>query len=166
MSLEPSIAKLREIAKDARSLFEVLMELAGLGKKTTAIHRRKIERLAERLDTTSREASRDRRQQEIRELEGVIRAHECTLGVPGLPHSAREAVRADLIRKKARKTRLFNQEATDFGGILTGAEVERIVELTVRAEKEVEQREFAAEFLDLTFRIADLALSLAGRLDL
>ena len=166
MNQDRPIAELRKIAEDARSLFEALMDLAGLGEKATGKQRRRIRGLAKKLDTVSLEASRTRRRKEIRKLEGVIQAHEITLDVPGLPRSAREVVRSDLIRKKARRTRLFNQGATDFGGILTLSEVERIVELTTRAEKEVERKEFAAEFLDLTFKIADLALSLAGRLDL
>ena len=76
MSQEMPVATLKEIADDARSLFEALLALAGLGKKTTKSQRRRIERLAKRLDTASRKASLERRRKEIEELGRVIRAHE------------------------------------------------------------------------------------------
>jgi hypothetical protein len=166
MSPDSPIEKLRMIAADARDLFHVLADLASLGKRATGRQRRKLERLAKSLDTVSREAARDRREKEIGALEDVVRAHQTTLEVPGLPRATRDVVRSDLIRKKARRTRLMNLEATDFGGVLTQAEVGRILEIAEKAEREVAGKEFAAELLDLTFRVADLALSLAGRFDL
>ena len=163
MSLADEVEKLRGVAGDAKALFDLLMGLAKEAKKTTEAQRKKIERLAKRLDTSSRDASRARRKAEIEQLGKVIDAHEHTLTISGLPLSVREAVRADLIVKRARHTRLQNLEATDFGGILTAAEVERIVELVQKARAEAQKKKFAAEFLGTTFKIFDTALTLAGK---
>jgi hypothetical protein len=93
----------------------------------------------------------------------VIKAYEVTLSVSGLTASTRKAIRADLTRKRARRARLRNREGTDFGGVLTAAEVKKLREVVRQANKEVKQKKLAASFLGSLLEMADLALSLAGR---
>lgn len=166
MSLETSIQTLTEIGGDIKGLFDVFTGLAAEGKETTAAQRKSFERLIGRLDTTARQASRERRDTEIAQLETVIDAHEKTLAVPGLPKSVRDALKADLIRKRSRRTRLQNLAATDFDGILTAEDVRELEELVAAAREEVAKKKFAAELLSSVMKAADLALSLAGKLAL
>lgn len=163
MSLETEVAELRKIAAEAKRLLDVLQKLAVRGGNASSGHRKRIESLVKRLDTASRSAARERRNREIRKLSGVIKAYEVTLSVSGLTASTRKAIRADLTRKRARRARLRNQEGTDFGGVLTAAEVKKLREVVRQANKEVKQKKLAASFLGSLLEMADLALSLAGR---
>lgn len=76
---------------------------------------------------------------------------------------ARQALKADLLRWRTRRARLLSRDATDFGGILRDGEVDQIVELVKRAKQEVRRKKLAAAFVNSAFRIADLALTLAGK---
>jgi hypothetical protein len=144
MSLETEVAELRKIAAEAKRLLDVLQKLAVRGGNASSGHRKRIESLVKRLDTASRSAARERRNREIRKLSGVIKAYEVTLSVSGLTASTRK-------------------EGTDFGGVLTAAEVKKLREVVRQANKEVKQKKLAASFLGSLLEMADLALSLAGR---
>jgi hypothetical protein len=161
MSFESAIKKLNNIASEAKALFD---ELIGLTSgEANENQKSKIKDLADRLNTDAAEASRERRTTEIRQLTEIINVHELTLSVPGLPSDARETIRADLIAKKTRRARLLNQAGTDFDGILTKSEVREIVKLVEKAQREVQQKKFAAEFLSTAIQIGDMAVSLAGK---
>jgi hypothetical protein len=164
MSLEGTIQKLKGISDEAKELFEVLRDLAKQQKDVTAKQKDKIKKLVDRLDKTSREAARERRRAEIQRLTEVIEAHDLSLTVPGLSSAAREAIRADRVAKLARRARLRAQEGTDFGGILTAREAGKIVDVAEKARKEVRTKKRAAAFLESTVKIADLALTIAGKL--
>lgn len=164
MSLDGVIKKLKDIADEAKQLFELLKNLAEQQENATAGQKDKIKQLADKLDTASREAARERRRAEIQQLTEVIEAHELTLTVPGLSSSAREAIRADRFAKLARRARLRAQEGTDFGAILTSREVEKIVDLVKKARREVRTKQRAAAFLESAVKIADVALTIAGKL--
>jgi hypothetical protein len=75
-------------------------------------------------------------------------------------------VKADLTRRRARRTRLRNLDATDFGGVLKADEVRQLEELVKAARQEVERKKLAAAFLGSVFKIGDLALTMAGKLAL
>ncbi len=164
MSLEDSIAKLRDVGSDARGLFDVLKDLADQGRKARQTEKDKITRLVKKLDTTTRTAARERRAAEIEKLTELIDAGETVLSITGLSSSTRNAVKADLTRRRARRTRLRNLDATDFGGILKADEVRQLEDLVKAARKEVEQKKLAAAFLGSVFKIGDLALTMAGKL--
>lgn len=163
MSLEDSIAKLGAVAKDAATLFNELKDLGDAD--TTASQRSKIKKLVARLDTGSREASRERRKEEIAILGEVIAAHESSLTVPGIPSDVRALIKADLRTSRARRTRLINQ-GTDFGGIVTDEQAAEIVDLVNTALDEVQRKRSASAFVGTLFKVGDLALSLAGKLAL
>jgi hypothetical protein len=164
VSLEDSIAKLRDVGSDARGLFDVLKDLADQGRKARQTEKDKITRLVKKLDTTTRTAARERRAAEIEKLTELIDAGETVLSITGLSSSTRNAVKADLTRRRARRTRLRNLDATDFGGILKADEVRQLEDLVKAARKEVEQKKLAAAFLGSVFKIGDLALTMAGKL--
>ena len=166
MSLEDSIAKLGDVAADAKSLFDVLKDLSEQGRNARQAEKDEITRLLAKLDTTTRTAARERRAAEIEKLTELIEAGETVLSITGLSSSTRDAVKADLTRRRARRTRLRNLDATDFGGVLKADEVQQLEELVKAARQEVERKKLAAAFLGSVFKIGDLALTMAGKLAL
>ena len=114
--------------------------------------------------TTTRTAARERRAAEIEKLTELIDAGKTVLSITGLSSSTRNAVKADLIRLRSRRTRLRNLDATDFGGILKAEEVRQLEDLVKAARKEVQQKRLAAAFLGSVFKIGDLALTMAEKL--
>ena len=163
MSLTTTINKLKSVANDAKDLFDKLKDLADKGKEATKTQKDNIERLASKLDTESRNAARERLKADIEQLSDIIERNERILAVPGLSRNARDAVRADKVRKLAKRARLRATLGTDFAGILNANEVKKIVELVAKAKKEVRIKKFAADFLDSAVKIADLALRIAGK---
>ncbi len=164
MSLTTTINKLKSIADDAKDLFDKLKDLADKGKDATKAQKDNIERLAIKLDTESRIAASERLNAEIEQLTDIIDRDNLILGIPGLSRTARDAVRADKVKTLARRARRRASLGTDFAGILNSNEVKKIVELVVKAKKEVKMKKFAADFLDSAVKIADLALSIAGKI--
>ena len=164
MSLEDSIAKLKDVGADAKNLFGVLKDLADQGRDARKTEKDKITGLVKKLDTTTRTAARERRAAEIEKLTELIDAGKTVLSITGLSSSTRNAVKADLIRLRSRRTRLRNLDATDFGGILKAEEVRKLEDLVKAARKEVQQKRLAAAFLGSVFKIGDLALTMAGKL--
>lgn len=164
MGLNDSIAKLREVGADAKTLFDTLKGLADQGRDARKTEKDKITGLLKRLDTASRAAARERRAAEIDRISDLIQVNETALTITGLSSSTRDALKADLMRLRARRTRLRNLAATDFGGILKADEVEQLEELVKAARKEVAEKKLAAAFLGSVFKIGDLALTMAGKL--
>jgi hypothetical protein len=79
VSLEDSIAKLGDVAADAKSLFDVLKDLAEQGRNARQAEKDEITRLLAKLDTTTRTAARERRAAEIEKLTELIEAGETVL---------------------------------------------------------------------------------------
>lgn len=164
MSLEDSIAKLREVGADAKALFDVLKDLADQDRDARKTEKDKITGLVRKLDTMTRKAARERRSAEVEKLTELIDAGEGALSITGLSSSTRDTIKAELIRLRARRTRLRNLDATDFGGILKAEEVRQLEDLVKAARKEVQRKKLAAAFLGSVFKIGDLALTMAGKL--
>lgn len=164
--LEEALDTLRAIAAEARELAAGIAAAAEAGEEAPAPHLESLRGLAERFDRTARLAARERRRREIRRLSAVISAHESTLALAGLSSDTREALRAQLVASRARRSRLRSQDATDFDGLLSAEEVEALEGLVERARDEARERAVAAAWLDVAYDMADLALTVAGRLAL
>ena len=108
-------------------------------------------------------AAMDRKIKEIKELEKMVKQLESALATSGLPRSARAELQALKRKKRAQLVRLLTRESMDFGGILTSTQVERIKEVLKRAKQDVARKKKAAAFLATVIEVADISLSIVGK---
>ena len=164
MSLRQSIQDLQSTAAGAMALFQQLKAAADLRKNSTIAQRGRVRALASKLDTDAKLASRARRDAEIDQLTRIIDAHAAALATPGLSAATKQAIRATRTAKVARRGRLRAQVGTDFAGVLTKTEVDRLVAAVAAARLSAARKRKAAAFLKVTLDVAQNALQLAGKL--
>ncbi|MCB9729789.1 MAG: hypothetical protein H6744_15120 [Deltaproteobacteria bacterium] len=156
--------RIRDGIVEARALLEELHALARLGKDASDAQRAALADLAGRLDADAREAARARRQAEIERLDEIIASYDAALAVDGLPTEVRDAVFGERTVARAKRTRLWGEAATDFGGVLTRAEVERLETLSAEVREATRRRARAASLLRVATRIVDVALGVVFKL--
>ncbi|MFQ6004859.1 MAG: hypothetical protein ACE5OQ_05080 [Woeseia sp.] len=164
MSLTQSIKDLQSVAASAMTLFGQLKKAADAKKKATKAQKNRLRRLADRLDTGTRQAARERRAAEIVQLTGIIDAHTAALATPALSAATRQAIRAKRTAKVARRGRLRAQAGTDFSGMLTQREIDDLLAAVSAARRAVARKKRAAGFLKAAIDIAQNALQIAGKL--
>ena len=164
MSLTDTIDNLKGIADDAKQLFEVLKSAAEQGKEATHAQKDRLKKLTSGLDENVRKASRERRQEEINQLNEAIAKLDTVLSIVGLPKDIRDDARAERARKVARRGRLRAQQGLDFSGILNSREIEELQILVDKANKDVARKKQAAAFLQTTLEVADIGLRIAAKL--
>jgi hypothetical protein len=166
MNLKQSVAALKAVSKDASSLKNALQTLAQAGKNATATQKSNLKSLATRLGAAAKDGARERRLAEIGQLSTTIKSHETSLSVPGLPSAIRRSIRSDLTALKARRVRLNARLGSDFGGVLTAAQIRRMDALVKKVKQDTAQKKAASAFLEGAEKIADLSLTIAGKLAL
>jgi polyhydroxyalkanoate synthesis regulator phasin len=164
MSLSDTIEKLKGVEEEAKQLFEELKRLAGLGKDANKAQKNNLQKLADMLDENVRKASRERCEFEIEKLDKEIEKLGSLLAIIGLPKNIRDRAKAERGKKVARRGRLQGKLGSDFRGILTATEIKELDELVAKANKEVQAKVKAAEFLQTVLKIADISLSIAAKL--
>jgi hypothetical protein len=164
MALDQFIQKIKDIATDAKSLFDTLHDIASQGNDAKANQAAELKQLADDLDTSTAQAAQARREEDIAHLDDIIATHERTLTVPGLPQSVIDDIKSDLAVKRAKRARLSSQEGTNFSGILTSAEAHKFEELIADVKKEVHRRQVIGAMLASATKIADIALNIAAKL--
>ena len=160
------IDQVKGIAEDAARLVDVLATRAAADADLTPRELAAIDDLVTRSEAALSEASqvaRQRRREQISELEKIVKQTESALATPGLPASARAELQALKRRKRAQLVGLLARESMDFGGILSVAQVRRIEEVLRRARHEVARKKKAAAFLGIVLEVADISLSIVGR---
>ena len=113
--------------------------------------------------TEASQLAKEQRREQIKELEKMVKQLESALATPGLPGSARAELQALKRKKRAQLVRLLARESMDFGGILTATQVERIKEVLKRAKQDVARKKKAAAFLATVIEVADISLSIVGK---
>jgi len=163
MTLDESISNLKGIAKEAKDIYATVHEAITNGQKVGDDARDSLKTLAENLDEEARAAAAARRDAEIALLDELIEAHESTLAVEGLSQSVIDAVKGDLIAKRAKRARLAGEAGSDFGGIVTASEVKRFEALLAEVQQELKTRKTAGALLASATKIADIALTVAAK---
>jgi hypothetical protein len=107
--------------------------------------------------------AKQQRRERIEELEKSVEQLEGALATPGLPTSTRTQLQALKRRKRAQLVGLLARESMDFGGILTVTQVERIKDVLTRAKRDVATKKKAAAFLGTVMEVADISLSIVGK---
>jgi hypothetical protein len=156
--------KIRGGIEETRALLVELHALAKLGKDASEGQRGALAALAGRLDADAREAARARRQVELGRLDEVIASYDATMAVDGLPGDVRDVVQAERTAARGRRTRLLAEAATDFGGVLTRADVERLEALTAEVREVTRRKVRAAGLLRAATRLIDVALGVVFKL--
>lgn len=164
MGLSDTIERLKYVEEEAKQLFEALKQLADLGKDAKQTQKNKLKKLADDLDENARKASKERCEFEIKKLTTEIEQLDSLLAIIGIPKNVRDQAKAERGRKIARRGRLQGKCGTDFGGILTKTELKELDELLAKANKEVQAKQKAAEFIQTALKIADISLSIAAKL--
>lgn len=164
MALDQFIQKLKDIASDAKALFDTLHDIASQGNDASADQVTELKQLADDLDTNAVDAAQARRKEDIAHLDEMIATRERALTVPGLPQSVIDDIKGDLAVNRARRARLSSQEGTDFSGILTSTEARKFEELIADVKREVRSRQVIGAMLASATKIADIALSIAAKL--
>jgi len=164
MSLEAHVETLKSVADDAKAIVKEMQSLAADAKKVTKAQKSRIARLASKLDDAAKQGARERRARDIKALTEFIETHEMSLSVVGLPKSVRDEIRADLMAKRARRARLRAQEATDFGGIQSKSKATELDALVKAVKRDTAKKQLAQAFLTSVVKIADVAITIAGKI--
>jgi len=163
----PSLVdQVKAIADEASNLVSVLTTKVAANADLTSEELKAIDKLVKQSEAALSEASqlaKKQRRVQIAELEKLVKQLEGALATPGLPGSARTELQALKRRKRAQLVGLLARESMDFGGILTVTQVERIKEVLKRAKKDVAQKKKAAAFLGTVMEVADISLSIVGK---
>ncbi len=158
---------IRDIAGDAQDLVDLVTPKAAVDDTLSASELASISKLVKRAETALSDASvraKQSRQQEIKELEKLVKSFTTALGVPGLSASARDNLKAIRRNRRAKLLRLQTQAAVDFGGILKPDEIKEIETLLKAARRDVARKKKAAAFVSTLLQIADKALIIAGKI--
>lgn len=160
------IDTVKEIAGEARRIVEELKPKAAEGAELTQTELATIRKLVQRSEDAMSEANRlakERRQQEIAELEELIESIESGLSTPGLSRSARDDLKNLKRRRRAQLLNLQTREALDFGGILTAPQVEEITAVLKRAKQDVAKKKKAAAFVATLLKVADIGVGIVRK---
>ena len=160
------IDQVKSIGEDASKLVGVLTAKAAANEDLTKSELSTIDALIKRSEAALTEASqraKEVRREQIKELEKMVAQLESALATPGLPASARADLQALKRRNRAQLVGLLARESMDFGGILTVTQVEHIKDVLKRAKKDVAQKKKAAAFLGTVMEVADISLSIVGK---
>ncbi len=160
------IDQVMSIGEDAASLVDVLTTKAADNADLTPGELAAIDKLVKQSEAALSEASqlaKKQRREQIKELKKMVKQLESALATPGLPLTARTELQALKRRKRAQLVGLLARESMDFGGILSVTQVERIENVLKRAKKEVAQKKKAAAFLGIVMEVADISLSIVGK---
>ncbi|MGQ4807211.1 hypothetical protein NKDENANG_00555 [Candidatus Entotheonellaceae bacterium PAL068K] len=167
MSLESTTKDLRKIAEDLKETFNTLKEVSGQRKKVTTAQKKELSELTILLKQTlnkARTADSERLQEEIKELDSSVSNLKTILTLGDLTDQEKKEVKNTLRVKQARLVRLRNKVATDFSGLLTRPDVERITKLMEEAQDAVRNKKTAAALASTTLTLIDVALSVAGKI--
>ncbi len=163
-TLPAAIAELKKVSGEAKAILDVLRELAKDSKKVTQAQKSKITGLAKQLGKATSDAVKAQRDEEIAALKAAVKDLSNSLAIPGLPRSPRDSLRKMRVSKNARLARLSAKKATDFTGVLTKTHAEKLDKLVKAVKKDTAAKQFASAFLEGVVKIADLALTIAGKL--
>ena len=94
----------------------------------------------------------------------MIARFEQTLTVQEHPQFVIDDIKSNLTVMRAKRSRLSSQEGTDFSGILSSADAKKFEELIADVKKEVRNRQVIGAMLASATKIADIAISIAGKL--
>lgn len=161
------IEVVKSIGQDAADLADILSRRAAADADLTKRERTAIETLIARSQSAMTEASalaKERRREQIGELEKLIKSLESAIANLGSQPEARRELQALKRSKRAQLVGLLTRESMDFGGILTVTQVERIRDVLTRAKRDVARRKKAAAFLSTLMEVADLSVSIVGKL--
>jgi len=160
------IDQVKSIGEDASNLVDVLTAKAAANADLTSQELAAIDTLVKQSEAAMSEASqlaKQQRRERIEELEKMVEQLEGALATPGLPTGTRTELQALKRRKRAQLVGLLARESMDFGGILTVTQVERIKDVLARAKRDVATRKKAAAFLGTVMEVADISLSIVGK---
>jgi hypothetical protein len=160
------IDTVKSIGDEASRLVSVLTTKAAENADLTSRELKAIDKLVKQSEAALSEASqlaKKQRQVQIAELEKMVKQLESAIATPGLPRTARADLQALKRRKRAQLVGLLARESMDFGGILTATQVEHIRDVLKRAKKDIARKKKAAAFLATVMEVADISLSIVGK---
>jgi hypothetical protein len=160
------IEAVKAIGEDAADLVALLSRKAADNADLSKRERVAIEELIARSEVVLNGASRigkQRRREQIGSLEKLLKRLESALATPGLPADARRDLQRLKRSKRTQLVGLLSRESMDFGGILSVTQVEKIREVLTRAKQDVARKSKAAAFLGTLLEVADISLSIAGK---
>jgi len=160
------IEEVSSIGKDAQALVAELQPKAQQGADLTNAELKKIDRLVKRSEAAMSAAevrAKERRKAQISELDKLINNITLSLGTPGLSQTAIDDLKRLKRNKLAQVVRLKTRAALDFGGILSPAEIKDIATVLKQAKADVAAKKKAAAVLGSILQIANLAISIVGK---
>lgn len=168
MQLKELADKLKSIRAEIKALLEAMKPLAGQNKDAKESDRKKLEELIAELEKTAndaREVENTQLNERIKELETDVNDLKVILAFPaGLTASEKSDLRNSLKSKTSQLALLRVKRGTDFRGLLNTKEIKRIGKLIEEAKKEVEKKKKAAALATAALKVADVALTILGKL--
>ncbi len=160
------VGSLKDIVKEALNLVNALKPKVEKGVSISSKEFREITKLIKHSEDTLSEASKrgkQRRREQIQDLEQLIENLELALATPGLDENVRGNLKNLKRKKRAQLLHLGTKEAMDFGGILTTRKINEIEGLLKQAKSDVAKKKKASTLLGTLMKLADIGLSIAAK---
>lgn len=166
MNATQLVAELSAIAKAGQTLVEKLKPAAEARGSTPTAQRSALNALikrAEKAEAAGKKLATDRVEAQIKVLGTQIDSLSSALTITSLSSSTKNTLRARRRSLRAKRGRLNAKLATDFSGVLNATEAKQLAKLLRNARAAVARRKKAAQTLEAAMGIADLAITIAGK---
>lgn len=163
MALQDEIDKLVAIKDEADAIFQELERLGRLDRDAPDTVLQRLSNAAVGLDAASRAAAAERRAQIIAGLTDRIGQYDVLLSM-NLRPADRASVRAERAVLVSQRAYHRGRAGSDFEGLVSKAEVERLEALITEINRAVAAKKKAVAYIDATIRIGIAASMIVGKI--
>jgi hypothetical protein len=167
VNLPPEVKDLKELGSKAKDIVAELQELQKNNRQATDAHHAAVSALVKDVRTKAdklKPASKDMARQWIEELRARTVRYEAMLASPVLTTEGRSDLDFKLMSTTAELQSLELEAGTDYSGLLTERETQKIRMSLEEAAEDIKAKKTAAAMIEISGKVADAALFVAGKL--
>jgi hypothetical protein len=169
MSLADTKNTLESLAAEAKQLKEKLEGLNG-SADTSDADKSKLDglfaKLAQQIAAAASPEAAEARQTRMQQLDEAIKHIELVLASPAISLDTRDVLKEEREDKLVERARLAGEAGTNFSGVFPAEELADVKQKLLDAQREVQDKKKVAAGIEAALAVADVALTVAGKLGL